>query len=78
MNEKGELFSMKDAPFVEALVAADSTDAKAKEARQRLQGVLSELNPAGGKTLSAEDEKASKAKAEKKAKRKKQKKTDSK
>ena len=78
MNEKGELFSMKEAPFVEALVAADSTDAKAKEARQRLQGVLSELNPAGGKTVSAEDEKASKAKGEKKAKRQKQKKTDAK
>ncbi len=52
LNEKGELFSLKDAPFVEAPIPADSPDAAAKAARTRLAAVLSELNPAGGKTLS--------------------------
>jgi arylsulfatase A len=67
LNEKGELFDMKDAPFVEALVPADSSDPKALAAREQLAAVLAELNPAGGKTLSAED--AAKAKANKKGKR---------
>jgi arylsulfatase A len=49
LNEKGELFSMKDAPFVEALVPADATDAKAVAARKRLQAVLDDLNPGGKK-----------------------------
>ncbi|HUQ72150.1 MAG TPA: sulfatase-like hydrolase/transferase [Planctomycetaceae bacterium] len=48
LNEKGELFSMKDAPFVEA-PAGDSPEAQA--AKKRLQAVLDELNPAGGKTV---------------------------
>lgn len=64
LNESGELFSMKDAPFVEALIPADSTDAAAKAARTELTAVLKELNPAGGKTLSAE---AAKAKPKNKA-----------
>ena len=51
LNEKGELFSMKDAPFVEAIVAADATDADALAAKKRLGAVLAELNPAGGKTV---------------------------
>jgi arylsulfatase A len=51
MNEKGELYNMKDAPFVEALVPADAADAAAKSARQRLSAVLADLNPAGGKTV---------------------------
>jgi arylsulfatase A len=50
LNEKGALFSMKDAPFVEAPVPADSTDAAAHAARKSLQAVLDELNPAAGKT----------------------------
>lgn len=49
LNQAGELFSMKDAPFVEAPVAADSTDADAVAGRKALQAVLDELNPAGGK-----------------------------
>ena len=57
---------MKDAPFVEAAVPADSTDAAAKAARQRLQSVLTELNPAGGKTVPAD---GGKNKGQKKAKR---------
>lgn len=51
MNEKGELFSLKDAPFVEEPVPAGSTLPGADAARARLTQVLAELNPAGGKTL---------------------------
>lgn len=51
LNEKGELFSMKDSPFVEAPVSADSSNAEAKAARERLQAILAELNPGGGKTV---------------------------
>jgi len=68
LNEKGELFSMKDAPFVEALVPADTADAAAQAARERLAAVLKELNPAGGKTVAAGTAK-NKNKAERKAKR---------
>jgi arylsulfatase A len=48
LNEKGELFAMKDSPFVEALVPADSKDAAAAEGRKQLAAVLAELNPEGG------------------------------
>jgi len=48
LNEKGELFDMSDAPFTETLVAADSKNAESMAARQRLQAVLEQLNPAGG------------------------------
>ncbi|MBL9143800.1 MAG: sulfatase-like hydrolase/transferase [Verrucomicrobiaceae bacterium] len=46
LNEKGELFDMSGAPFTETLVTHDTETSKA--ARQRLQAVLAELNPAGG------------------------------
>jgi arylsulfatase A len=49
LNQNGELFDMKDAPFVEAPIAADSSDAAAAAARKQLQAVLDELNPAAGK-----------------------------
>lgn len=68
MNEKGELFSMKDAPFVEAATSASSS-AEARAAYDKLAAVLKELNPAGGKTLSAEDLQKAKNKAQKKAKK---------
>ncbi len=50
MNELAELYDMSDAPFVEkpVLPAADTEASKA--ARQRLTAVLTELNPAGGKS----------------------------
>jgi len=48
LNEKGELFDMKEAPFNEILVAADSKDPAAIAARERLTKALTELNPAGG------------------------------
>jgi hypothetical protein len=47
---------MSDSPFVEKLVPADSTDKAAVGARKRLQAVLDKLNPAGGKTISTEEE----------------------
>jgi len=55
LNQSGELFDMKDAPFVEKPVPADAQDAAAKTARQRLQAVLGQLNAAGGKTVSSSD-----------------------
>lgn len=48
LNESRELFDMRKAPFAEPMVPADTRDAMAIAARQRLQGVLNELNPAGG------------------------------
>ena len=77
LNEKGELFSMKDAPYVEQLVPADSADPNAQSARKRLQTVLAELNPAGGKTVSREPG-ATKKKVNNKAKRQAQKRAASK
>lgn len=50
LNERGELYEMRDAPFVEKKIANDTTDSAAIAARKRLQTVLAELNPAGGKT----------------------------
>ena len=49
LNEKGDLFSLKDAPFVESPVPADTRNEAALAARKQLQGVLDELNPAAGK-----------------------------
>lgn len=48
LNQSGELFDMSDAPFSEKPVSADTKDAKAIAARQRLQAALDALNPAGG------------------------------
>lgn len=50
LNNRGELFDMTDAPFVEKLVAADPPDATAAAARKRLQAVLDKLAPDKGKT----------------------------
>jgi arylsulfatase A len=49
LNESGEFFDMKDAPFVEKPVAADTTDAAARAGREQLQKALASLNPASGK-----------------------------
>ena len=49
MNQAGELFDMKNAPFAEPLVPANTKDGDALAARQRLQTVLDQLNPAAGK-----------------------------
>lgn len=49
LNSAGEMFDLKDAPFVEAPVPSDTKDEKAIAARKRLQEVLDKLNPAAGK-----------------------------
>ncbi|MFM6174169.1 MAG: sulfatase-like hydrolase/transferase [Sphaerospermopsis kisseleviana] len=48
LNEKGELYDLSDAPFVQTLVPADTTDPAAVAARKQLQAALDKLNPAGG------------------------------
>lgn len=48
LDQAGNLFDMKDAPFTEILVAHDSADNAAVEARKRLAAALAELNPGGG------------------------------
>ena len=42
LNQSGELYDMKDAPFVEKLVPAGTEDANAAAGRKRLQAVLDE------------------------------------
>lgn len=72
LNQDGELFDMKDAPFVEKPVAADAKDPAAQAARKRLQAVLDKLAPASGKTdigRSGEDGRKAKAKKARRAKR---------
>ncbi len=49
LNESSNLFDMRNAPFAEPLVAANTQDAAAIAARAQLQAVLDQLNPAGGK-----------------------------
>ena len=72
LNQAGELFDMKDSPFVEQPVAADSKDQTAAAARKRLQAVLDKLNPTGGKTISTDEDAAAKDRARKKTERQKQ------
>jgi arylsulfatase A len=52
LNESGELFDMRDAPFVEKLVPASAETDASKAARTRLSAALAKLNPAAGKTAS--------------------------
>ncbi len=59
----GALFDMSGAPFVEKVVASDSSDEAAKSARVRLQAVLDQLNPSGMSKV------VSNTKADRKAKR---------
>jgi hypothetical protein len=49
LTHNGELFDMKDAPFVETAVAAGSEDGAARAGREKLQTVLDTLRPAAGK-----------------------------
>ncbi len=65
LNQAGDLFDMKEAPFEEKPVSADAQDSTAVAARKRLQTVLDTLNPAAGKK---EPEGAKKSKAAKAAK----------
>lgn len=72
LNQAGELFDMSGAPFEEKLVPADTKAPAALAARQRLQGVLAQLNPAGG-ILDEGDGTGRHANRDKRAKRKKDK-----
>ena len=61
LDNAGELFDMKDAPFVESLVAEDNADPEVVAARQHLQGILEGLvgkelahDKEDGATLSAQ------------------------
>lgn len=71
LDESGTLYDMTDAPFVEKEVASDSENAEAAAARKRLQAVLDQLNPKGGKTeppdLEANERKRKKDRAAKEA-----------
>jgi arylsulfatase A len=77
LDQTGALFDMKDAPFVEAPVAADTTDAEAIAARKRLQGVLTQLNVSGGKISHGDGTGKNEEKPEKPAKKEKTKKGES-
>jgi arylsulfatase A len=48
LNQAGQLFDMKNAPFEEIAVPAESKDAAAMAARKRLNAALAELNPGAG------------------------------
>jgi arylsulfatase A len=49
LTQNGELYDMKDAPFVEKPVAPDSKDPAAVAGREKLKKVLDTLKPAAGK-----------------------------
>jgi len=48
LDEKGDLFDMRDAPFTEPLVPAAADTAASGAARARLAAALAALDPAGG------------------------------
>jgi arylsulfatase A len=50
LNEAGELFDMRAAPFEETLVPVGSENPEAKAERKKLQATLERLDPVGGKT----------------------------
>lgn len=58
LNNRGELFDMTDAPFVEKPVDADQPGEAAAAARKRLQAVFDQLAPDKGKTAPADVPKA--------------------
>jgi arylsulfatase A len=68
LNSAGELFSMRDAPFVEQPTPESKAGSDASAARQALQAVLNELNPSAGKTEVAVATKKVKPKNPKKSK----------
>jgi arylsulfatase A len=48
LDQQGQLFDMRKAPFEEPLVPAETRDPGAAAALKRLQAALDQLNPAGG------------------------------
>jgi arylsulfatase A len=71
LNQAGELYDMKNAPFEERLVAADAQDADAAAARKRLKAALDTLNPGAGKTISPEQQAKERAQQKKRAEKQK-------
>ncbi|MBL9084708.1 MAG: sulfatase-like hydrolase/transferase [Planctomycetales bacterium] len=71
LDQSRQLFSMKNSPWEQIPIAADSTDSAAAAARKQLQAALDELDPAGGKTGDRKGmKKAGKKPGAKKAKKK--------
>lgn len=66
LSEAGQLFDMKNAPFEEIPVAADTKDEAAIAARKRLSAALAELDPASGAKGEGDGRSASKQKKKKK------------
>ena len=77
LNQAGELFDMKDAPFEEKPVASDSTDPEAIAARARLQAVLDKLDVKNGKIAHGDGTGKNDGKDKDKSKDKGKKKSDS-
>lgn len=57
LNESGELFDMKNAPYDEKLIPENQMNKEALAAKQRLQIAMNKLNPAGGKTAQTDYQK---------------------
>jgi hypothetical protein len=66
LDQSGKLFNMMGAPFAEPLVPASPENKEAAAARQRLQVLLDQLNPAAGWKDPKRDEKSQKSKSPKK------------
>jgi arylsulfatase A len=66
LDQSGELFNMKSAPFAEPLVPANPENTEAAAARRRLQAVLNQLNPAAGWKDPKRAKKSQKSKSPKK------------
>ena len=62
LDNSGRLYDLRDAPFTEPIVAADSNEPDAIAARKRLQAILDSLNPAAGKVFAPGEAKAGKRK----------------
>jgi len=69
LNQDGELFDMQDAPFAQKLVSTEGSSDEAQAARQKLQAVLADLNPAGGETKDRPKKKGAEGKKAKKEKK---------
>lgn len=70
LNETSDLFDMRGAPFKEILVSTETQDPIAQAERKHLQGVLADLNPAGGIMAPTTDPIGPAKRAKKRAKRK--------
>ena len=64
LTNSGEFFDLKEAPFIEAPVPADTTDADALAARKRLKEILDQF-PTAGSTAAADKKQQKKQKRKK-------------